>query len=206
MDKRFEKILTETKRIFMTYGIRSVSMDDICRELGISKKTLYLFVSNKAELVKLTLLHEHRQGAIAFKKIMKENKNAIDQLMMVSLFISKKLSEINPTFSHDLKKYFPSSSREDSEKRNQSIALKVKENIELGIKQNLYRKDLNSELVSQLYVQKIETIMSPENFLASNYSFTEIFKVMFENHIRGIANEEGIKHFEEKIKTFNIKL
>ena len=206
MDKRFEKILTETKRIFMTYGIRSVSMDDICRELGISNKTLYLFVSNKAELVKLTLLHEHRQGAIAFKKIMKENKNAIDQLMMVSLFISKKLSEINPTFSHDLKKYFPSSSREDSEKRNQSIALKVKENIELGIKQNLYRKDLNSELVSQLYVQKIETIMSPENFLASNYSFTEIFKVMFENHIRGIANEEGIKHFEEKIKTFNIKL
>lgn len=205
MDQRFAEILSESKRIFMSYGIRSVSMDDICRELGISKKTLYQYVSNKAELVEQALLYEHEQGRQAFLKIIEENSNAIDQLLMVSLLISKKLSELNPSFSHDLKKYFPTSCREDKTERQKNIAESIKQNIELGIQQGFFRADLNKDLVSQLYVQKIEGIMNPENLRESSFPFSDIFRVMFENHIRGIANEAGIKYFEEKIKSLNIK-
>lgn len=206
MDQRFAEILAESKRIFMTYGIRSVSMDDICRELGISKKTLYQYVSNKAELIEQALMFEHEQVKKEFVKIIIEHTNAIDQLLMVSLFISKKLSELNPSFTNDLKKYFPASSRENMAERQKSIAIRIKKNIELGIEQKLYRTDLNTELVSQLYVQKIEGIMNPDNFMASNFSFSDIFKVMFENHVRGIANKAGIKYYEEKIKSMNIKI
>jgi AcrR family transcriptional regulator len=206
MDDKLIKILEESKRIFMNYGIRSISMDDISRELGMSKKTLYQFVENKADLVHKMLCYEHEQGKQAFQKIIRENENAIDQLLMVSLMISKKMSEVTPSYNHDLKKYFAASTRSNVEQQKENIAMRVRENIELGIKQGLYRDDLNPELVAQLYVQKISGIMSQENVLSTQYPFTEIFKTMFENHIRGISNENGIKYFEKKIKTFNIKL
>ncbi|MBC8342588.1 MAG: hypothetical protein H8E61_01230 [Bacteroidetes bacterium] len=70
----------------------------------------------------------------------------------------------------------------------------------------MFRENLNPELVAQLYVQKIEGIMNPENLQISGYSFSDIFKAMFENHIRGIANQTGIEYYEEKIKSLNIKI
>ncbi|MBL6962801.1 MAG: TetR/AcrR family transcriptional regulator [Bacteroidetes bacterium] len=190
----------------MTYGIRSVSMDDICRELGISKKTLYQYVSSKANLIEQTLLYDHEQVKKEYHKIFTEYKNAIDQLLMVSFLISKKLSEFNPSFNHDLRKYFPASNRENKAERQKNIAERIKKNIELGIKQGMFRENLNPELVAQLYVQKIEGIMNPENLQISGYSFSDIFKAMFENHIRGIANQTGIEYYEEKIKSLNIKI
>lgn len=205
MDQKLSDIIKGTSVIFKKYGIRSVSMDDICRELGISKKTLYQYVENKTDLVNKVLETEHISMKEEFEKTITENENAIDQLLAVSILVSKKISETTLSLKYDLAKYFPESCKNENINRRVHVYDKVKANLELGIKQGLYREDMQTELIARLYIQKIENVLDSEHLLSKEFSASDFFKAMFENHIRGIANEKGISYYEEKIKTLNIK-
>ncbi|MFC2113968.1 TetR/AcrR family transcriptional regulator [Bacteroidota bacterium] len=206
MDQRYLEILNEAERIFKKFGIRSVSMDDVCRELGISKKTLYLYVENKEDLVEKVILKSQEEIRKEFEQIIRQAENAIDQLLQVSLLVSRKFSDVNLAFSHDLSKYFPHLCKNEQSNRRQHIFEHIQRNMQLGIKQGYFRTDLQVDMVARLYVQKIENVMNSEHLLSEEFSSADFFKVMFENHIHGIANEKGISYFEEKIKSLNIKI
>jgi hypothetical protein len=76
----------------------------------------------------------------------------------------------------------------------------IKENIKQGIREGLYRAELQPELIANLYVKKMENILDPDFFPEGKFSFKKVFNMMFESHIRGIANDEGIKYFELKLQ------
>ncbi len=201
MDKKFQSILADTLKIFQTYGIRSVSMDDIARELKISKKTLYQYVSNKTELVEKVFRYQSHQNDIFIEQYSNGNGNAIDVLLEISKWIHQEIKKINPQLSFDLNKYYPDLFQKVFQEKRQYIHDHVKQNIEKGISEGLFRKDLNVNLIASLYVKKLEDLHEPEGLLCNeNVSFKTIFNVMFDNHIRGIANEKGIQYYEQNKK------
>jgi AcrR family transcriptional regulator len=190
----------------MKYGIRSISMDDICRELGMSKKTLYQHFLNKSDLVKRVFQFSHDEFEQKIISSITNEHNAIDDLMEISLITGEHMKEVNIAVTFDLQKYYPEIYREFLEKKRGFVSKYLKENIEKGIRENIYRSDLNIDLISKLYVQKIEDLHDPNFYEQESITFAEVFQVMFENHIRGIANDQGIKYFEERKKTLKLDL
>jgi AcrR family transcriptional regulator len=206
MDERFKNIIGKTLDLFKKYGIRSVSMDDIARELSISKKTIYQYVSNKEDLIAEVLEYENDTLKVLIDNLENDEVNAIDALLEVSLFFSKEIRETNPVLSFDLNKYYPELYRKHVNEKREFGYKKIYNNLLIGKSQGLFREELNPELVARLYVQKIEDVMDPEFLDSAKFSFETVFKVMFENHIRGISNPTGIEYYEKQVKKMNIKL
>lgn len=204
MDEKLDRLLTETFRLFKIYGIRSISMDDIAREIGISKKTIYQFVANKTELVEMTLRHMHsKESTLCFDTDIKD-MNAIDILLAVSRNVSKQMKDMNPVNIFELQKYYPTIYREFVIMKRDHVFEQVKQNFAQGIAEGIYRNDLDIELVARLYIQKLVDVHDPEFLASVSFGFEKIFQVMFDSHIRGIANAKGLAYYEQQIKQTNI--
>ncbi|MBI5217796.1 MAG: TetR/AcrR family transcriptional regulator [Bacteroidia bacterium] len=206
MDEKLENIINVSAMLFMKYGIRSISMDDIAREMGMSKKTLYLHVDNKTDLVKKILdydlcRHFSEKGCCTAKGL-----NAIDILLEVSKEISKNFHDFNPSVNYDLQKYYPELYHDFIKKKRDALFIDIRKNIEQGIAEGIYRNDLNVDLIARLYLKKLEDIHDPDFMPTNQFTFKNIFEVMFESHIRGIANKKGISYLEKQKKIFNFNV
>lgn len=200
MEDKLTDILRETTKLFIKYGIRSLSMDDICRELGISKKTMYQYVSNKNELV-VKVLEGIVNGAVcSIDEGKPHNLNAIDMLLWVSKHVGNQIQNFNPAMSFDLNKYYPEEYKAFIRAKTEILSQMVKKNMQQGIEDGLYREDLDMELIARLYVHNLETIHQPD-FAAGEYMDSEnIFKVMFDSHIRSISNTKGLAYYEKQLQ------
>ena len=194
MDKSLIDILERVRELFFKYGVRSVSIDDICRDIGISKKKLYQYVKSKNELVEKLLELERENFEIIFETHNFEGINAIDILLIVSRDIGERFRDVSPSMTFDLKKYYPDIYHKHIDERIEFIFGKIKINIEKGINQGMYRDDLSIELVARLYIRRLIDLHNPEFFPADKFSFQTLFDVMFDNFIRGIANEKGTEY------------
>lgn len=201
VEEKLRHIFDSAIGLFNQFGIRSVTVDDICRELGMSKKTIYQYVESKEDLVRSML--DYRINAVLeiFKKAIDPGHNAIDTLLVFSKMLGDYLKDckINPALDYDLRKYYPDIYKLHIEQRNKAMHHQVAENIRQGIAQGLYRNELNADLIATLYIQKLEQIAEPDSRIEAVYSFKKIYKVMIESHIRGIANKKGIKYFEKHV-------
>lgn len=198
MDHKLKEILEAAGALFKKFGLRSISMDEIAAELGMSKKTIYQYVENKAELVEKVLDHYTHDSNACIDDIA-GNMNAIDVLMHVSEAVSQEISSSNPVMLFDLQKYYPVLHRQFVSKKKEHVYEKIRENMLQGIKEGIYREGLDVELIAKLYVEKLLGVHDPEFLSSMKFSQQEIFKVMFENHIRGIANARGLAYFEDKL-------
>jgi TetR/AcrR family transcriptional regulator, cholesterol catabolism regulator len=206
MDEKLDRILSESLRIFMKNGVRSVSMDDISKELGMAKKTIYQYVANKTELIEMVLNHMHDKQSNVCIDGDREKMNAIDVLLAVSRNVSRQMKDMNPINAHELQKYYPSIYREFLIKKRDHVYATLKQNFEQGIAEGIYRNDLDIDLVARLYIQKLVDVHDPEFLSSVNFVFEKVFQVMFDNHIRGIANAKGLAYYEQQIQMSNINI
>jgi len=205
MDNTLKDILEKVRELFFKYGVRSVSIDDICRELGISKKKLYEFVSSKHELVAKLLELERQNFEVIFEQYNFEGVNAIDILLTVSKEIGEHFRDVSPSMTFDLKKYYPEVYHHHVEERIEFIFKKIQVNLTKGISQGVYRTDLSVELISRLYIRRLMDLHNPEFFPAEKFSFRTLYDVMIDNFIRGIATETGLAYYEAKRTNLNFK-
>ncbi|MBK7213915.1 MAG: TetR/AcrR family transcriptional regulator [Bacteroidales bacterium] len=200
MDDKLKMILRESSHLFIKYGLRSLSMDDLCREMGISKKTMYQYVENKTDLIERTLDFVVQDAVFAVNTATEEGCNAIDQLLRVSRKVCTEMQHFNPSITFDLQKYYPEIFRKFNHSKKEIIFNQIVENMRRGIAEGLYRDDLPVELVARLYVQKLEYINDPDFLQSEDFSFTNLFQVMFDNHIRGISNPQGLEYYEKQLQ------
>jgi len=205
MDDKLIDILERVRELFYRYGVRSVSMDDICRDLGLSKKKLYQFVNSKTALVEKLLELERQNFEVIFETHNFEGVNAIDILLIVSRDLGNRFRDISPSMTFDLKKYYPDIYHKHVDERIEFIYNKIQINLQKGISQGMYRDDLSIELVARLYIRRLIDLHNPEFFPAEKFSFQTLFDVMFDNFIRGIANPNGIDYYEKQKKKLNLK-
>jgi AcrR family transcriptional regulator len=203
MDSTLTDILERVRELFFKYGVRSVSMDDICRDVGISKKKLYQLFSSKNELVEKLLELERENFEIIFDTYDFEGVNAIDILLTVSKEVGERFRDVSPSMTFDLVKYYPDIYHKHIDERVNFIFKKIQINLEKGINQGVYRDDLSVELVARLYIRRLIDLHNPEFFPADKFSFQTLFEAMFDNFIRGIANPKGIEYYEKQKRKVN---
>ena len=206
MDEKLKEVLEKARDISFTYGIRSMSMDDISRKLGISKSTLYKYVKSKTDLVAKVMEFERYGFKNIFDKYDFEGVNAIDILLTVSKEVSNNFQNVNPSITFELKKYYPKLCQEHIDITTNFIFKKIKINLQKGINQGIYREDLSIELAARLYISRLLDLHNPDFFPPEEFKFQTLFDFMFENWIRGISKPEGIAHFEKQFEKEKKKL
>jgi AcrR family transcriptional regulator len=200
VEEKLIQILGKVETVFWRYGVKSVTMDDIAKELKISKKTLYRFVKDKSDLVVKVLEGHCELDKVVVHDAIENAENAIDELMHVSEMLGQKLQQINPSFHYDLEKYYPKAWTVFSEHKENFILNCVKQNLERGVKEGIYRDNLNAEVISQLYIHKIDCIFDSAIFPVGKFTFFEVFLELMRYHIRGVSNEKGNTYLAQKIK------
>jgi AcrR family transcriptional regulator len=199
MNEELKNILEKVKVLYQKYGIKSITMDDVSRELGMSKKTLYQYVTDKTDLVAKVIELEMSNNQCAFADIHDECQNAIEELIHVHKFVYKKMKEFNPSTEYDLRKYYPDIFRKLQVERHKKMYERVLENIKRGKAQGLYRAELNENIITQITVMRSEYSSNIESFNIDEITSAEFFTEVMIYHIRGIANEKGIKILEDNI-------
>ena len=199
MIPELENILERVSCLYRKYGIKSVTMDDVARELGISKKTLYLHFSDKDDLVVQVLNYEANNRAVEFKKIYDQNLNAIEELLEVNKLMNHILREHSTVVDYDLKKYYPEHFAKNQELRRDKMYESVMNNMKKGKDEGLFRADLNEEIIAKLHVSRIICMTENPFFSAAELSSPQVFSEIIIYHIRGIANKNGIKILEENL-------
>ncbi|MFN2395207.1 MAG: TetR/AcrR family transcriptional regulator [Bacteroidales bacterium] len=195
-----QDIIQKIADIYFRYGIKSVTMDDLARELGVSKKTLYLHFADKKDVVKKVIHHLiHIQKCGINDMLNKPGANAIDQLMMMTIFFAEHLKNSNASLTYDLQKYYPDVWDEVLEFKREEIYRHIINNIETGINEGLYSDDLNYEIIARAYVSRMEMYQTDLWQPLDKYSLTEVFRTLFIYHIRGISNKKGIDYLEKNI-------
>jgi TetR/AcrR family transcriptional regulator, cholesterol catabolism regulator len=208
MNEELKKILEKVRELYMKYGIKSITMDDIAGELGISKKTLYQFVVDKDDLVGKFIDNEIALRQEKICNCFKVGLNAIEELFEISIFMNKNMRDQNPATEYDLKKYYPIHYQRIVKTRREGIYNYILLNLKKGIKEGLYRKDLNTEIIAKLYLSRSERVHHDDLFTLEELTSNKLFIELLVYHIRGIATEKGIVVLEKKIKALeknNIK-
>lgn len=196
--EKTRKIISESIKLFR-YGIRSVSMDDIARELGMSKKTLYEYFDNKSSLLSAILRTTVDDFSEWYENLKLQDLNAIDELLQISKRVNDEFAKFSPSNNYDLKKYYPEVIKEHITHEKKLTYTILVENLKKGIAGNIYRNDLDIELIAELYIQKMVALHTSDDFwFDAGITFEKIFETMFENHIRGIVNPVGLKYFEQR--------
>ncbi|HNS17670.1 MAG TPA: hypothetical protein PKH94_00860 [Bacteroidales bacterium] len=201
IDPVFRQIMERARSLTEKKGVKGFTLNDLCIEAGISQKTLCEHIENDQDLVRKILEFERESFKVIFDEYDFDGVNSIDILLVVSKEISQNFQNINPSVTFDLKKYFPEIYQDHFQKRVDFIFEQIKLNIQKGINQGMYREDLSIELVARLYISRLIDIHNPDFFPPERFSFSMLFEVMFESFIRSIAKAEGLRYFEEKIKT-----
>ena len=186
-----EKILSRSEVLFLRYGIRSITMDDIARELGISKKTLYQFVDNKAELIQKVLLQFIEDEQRTIREITQQSSNAIEEMLNIGRYITQVLRRLTPTTLFDLQKYYPESWQMVYMLNQEYIYNVIKSNLERGIQQGFYRPNLHIDIISRLYVGKTNYLIDEDIFPLREYDRGELYREFILYHIHGILSEKG---------------
>jgi TetR/AcrR family transcriptional regulator, cholesterol catabolism regulator len=200
MDERGLRILDEAAKVFWKFGIKSVTMDDVARHLGISKKTLYLYVTDKADLVTRVLNGTSDRIHAEVTRLQGQGLNAIDEMHAITLYIAKETTAFHPSIYYDLAKYYPEACRVMDENKQQLVVKQLTTNMEKGIREGLYRADLNVPLLARLYVVRFDQAMTIEiGGMLGKHSLGEINWELFRYHIRGIASKKGLDYLDKKV-------
>ena len=187
------KILGTAERMFMRFGIRSVTMDDVARESSISKKTLYRCFKDKDDLVLKTV--EQHLNAIREKmdEFNVQEENPIINSLTLANFICNDHRDLNPSLIFDLKKYHPESYGVFSRQRDQIMSNRLLENLKKGIALGLYRPDIQPELIARFYINSVGSLFEPECFPGIELDFVSKFRELIRYHLHGIVTPEGKK-------------
>lgn len=206
MNEELKNILEKVRTLYMRYGIKSVTMDDVSRELGISKKTLYQHVVDKNDLVTKVVDILIEESCNSLECVFNTDLNAIEQLFEVHKYVTNKLKEYSPVSDYDLRKYYPDEYRKLYHLRRERMYEYMLNNLRKGKSEGLYREELNEEILAKLHVSRIQNAFDSELLTNEEKTSIKVFYEFFIYHIRGIASEKGIKLLEEKLKNKELQL
>ena len=188
-----QQIITKSEELFMRYGIRSVSMDDIARELGISKKTLYQQVENKSDLIRQIFAERSLLERQAIEAMRKESDNAIEEMVEVARFMISRLRLVSPTSRYDLEKYYQDIHRELDHLHMTFFTHFIQENLVRGIAEGLYRRSTKVGLVAKFFVGMATRLAHNEYFSVKEHSLEDLVSQLFVYHMHGVASEKGMQ-------------
>lgn len=193
------KILEKVSELFMRYGIKSVSMEDISRQLGMSKKTLYKFVGNKEDLISKVIQLHLEDEKREINSICESSKDSLHEMLNIARHVSKVLRQTNPSTVYDLQKYYSAAWAEYESLHQEYVYQVIKNNIEKGIETGIYRDNLDPDIIAKFYVGKSFILVDERIFPMAKYNREKLFLEFITYHIHGIASSKGLELLEKHL-------
>lgn len=198
-----EELLENISDLFLKYGLRSTSMEDICSHLKISKKTLYQFFSNKDDVVEQVMLHRRNNHRSQKNLEQLKQHNSIDLMLSIRNHIVSSLKTRMPANTFDLKKYHPDVYKRINEKDEIFINHLFSEMIDKGINDGYFREDINKDVQVYLFVKQMALLSEPEMMSDIKYPAEVIVSTIMENIIRSFVTTNGMEELEKRIHNNN---
>ncbi len=185
--------------MFITLGVKSVTMDEIAAELGISKKTIYTHFPTKIKLIDATADFVFQNIAEGIEQIKAKDKDPIAELYAIKEFACVHLKHEKTSPQHQLQKYYPKVFLKVREKQGEMLKEITRDNLKKGIEKGIYRSDLPVEFISRIYFVGILGTKDHEFFPESQFSPHQLTNMHLEYHLRAIVSPKGLKKLETYI-------
>lgn len=188
-----ERILVKAHDLFMSYGLRSVSMDDIATQLAISKKTIYQYFADKDELVDAVVNGEINEMQGECMHAFSESKDAVHEIFLTMEQVDEQVKNMNPMLLYDMEKFHFKAYQRFLQYKSKFLYQLVRDNLERGIREELYREDVHVDIISRF---RLEAIMIPFNinaFPASKYNLGDVTREIMEHYVYGVVTPKGYK-------------
>lgn len=196
------RIRSKAHELFIRYGIRSVSMDDIAAQLGMSKKTLYLYFSDKDELVDAAVDIQITQGQQDCMNCFGKAQNAVEEILLMMENIVEQFRTMNPTILYDLEKFHYNAYKKFLKHKSEFLLEVIRRNIERGIKEELFRSEINTDILSKFRLESMLIAFNMEIFPLRKYNLAFVTKEIIEHYLFGLATIKGhkliLKYQQEK--------
>lgn len=197
-----ETILQKANDMYMTLGYKSVTMDDIAAELGISKKTIYQHYANKSELVEASTFFLFEKISSGVDRICELEKNAIEEIFTIRAFLSKNLNNESTSPFYQLQKFLTNTFSTLRTKQFEKMHGCMLQNIHKGIDNGLYRPDIDVDFISRIYFTGLTGIKDPDIFPTQSYEMNTLTKQYIEYHLRAITTAKGLKTLEIALEKY----
>jgi TetR/AcrR family transcriptional regulator, cholesterol catabolism regulator len=188
-----DRIQQKAHDLFMQFGLRSVSMDDIAAALGMSKKTIYQFFSDKDDLVDVVVDEELKQTQQDCMFCKSKSANAVEELFLTMQQIHDQLQNMNPMVLYDMQKFHPAAYEKFRKHKNEFLFKMIRNNIERGVKEELYRPEINIDVICKF---RLEAMMIPFNiavFPPGKYNLADVTQETMEHFLYGLTTLKGYK-------------
>jgi AcrR family transcriptional regulator len=187
------RIVHKAHDLFMRYGIRSISMDEIASQLGMSKKTIYQFYADKDAVVEAVMQLEIENDCVQCTAHRNQSENAVHEVFLATDMIMEMMSTLNPAIIYDLQKYHHNSYQTFSQHKNTFLYNTLKTNLERGIKEELYREDINAEIIAKLKIESIFSTFNTEVFPPGKYNLVTLVQSITDIYLYGTCTPKGVR-------------
>lgn len=203
MEEVKQHIIGKAEELFLKYGIKSVTMDDIARELAISKKTIYQYFTDKNEIVN-RVVHIYLERE---KETMAEARRSAEDIIEECFLLSRCLREnhirINPVVFWDMKKYYQKAWNLYQEYKNEIFFESIRQTLEKGIREGYFRESINPEILALLRLEQIQLIFNEDIFPRHKFNLYEIQEQLYNHFMYGLLTEKGKQAFEQYTSNYN---
>ena len=196
MELTLNKLVSKSLELYLKYGIRSITMDDVARKLAVSKKTVYQLVKDKDDLLtKCIDLKFEESNNIGCN--IDDSLNVLEKYLYIHKNLSHILLELNPSFEYDLEKYYPKQYHTFKKNRREIIYKMMKEDLQQGIQEGYFRADIDIKKLTILTIIKIEALRTTDILKEHNLSMIDILNELFSYHLHAITTPLGTEAFKK---------
>ncbi len=191
MERVDNYILDEAEKLFMKFGMRSVTMDDIAKHLGISKKTIYANFKDKNELVLNIVSNLLIKDECNMKECQSKAVDAVEEIFLMMDVLKEMLASINPVVFYDLEKYHNEAYKMMMNFHEISIYNSVKAGLERGIEENIFRKDINVDILASSRIAHIGWVFQSDLVRSGRYSLYQVIEEITTHFLFGVCTLGG---------------
>lgn len=196
------RILDTAFNLFSQFGTRSITMDDIAQKMGVSKKTLYAHFADKDELVTHAITRYLHAVDADCKANQTQAVNAIDELFLVMEMLDKQFRNMKPFVLLDLQRYHSTAYQAFLSYRDTSLQSTIRENLQRGIREGLYRTDLDVDVLTKYRLATAMLCFQPDVFAPGLYEMSKVQRILLEHFLYGLVSSEGF----ERIEAYKLQL
>lgn len=191
------KILTVAADSFRQYGFKTITMDDIARRAGISKKTLYQHFTSKPDVVLATMIwyQEHIHNHVA--SIIADSENAVESMVRINAVLGQMFRQINPMAMLEMQRFFPEAYAQFRNKQLIKDVSTMRDNILRGMEEGLYRQGMDADLLARYRLESCLILFQPNSLVSEAHHPHLSSMVIMENFLYGLMTPKGEKLYQK---------
>jgi hypothetical protein len=195
-----ERILQAAHRLMSSYGVRSITMDDLAADLGISKKTIYKTFDDKDAIVDAVVQMVLGNNRLSFEQDLKKAENAVHEMILSLNRLMEMLDSMNASVLFDLRKYHPGAYLAIQRHQQEFLFDKMKGNLLRGIREGYYRTEINPDIIARYRVESMMLPFNPEFSKATRSSLAELESEILQHYLFGLVTPLGYKAVQKYLK------